>query len=68
MSISACAPKCSAVDDALCFGWIDSRANKRDHQSYYQFLPRRNPTINWSKINKEKVEKLTNQVLMEQFN
>lgn len=48
-----------AVDEALCFGWIDSKANKRDEKSYYQFFAKRNPKSNWSKINKAKVEKLT---------
>ena len=24
-----------AVDEALCFGWIDSKANKRDDQSFW---------------------------------
>lgn len=27
-----------AVDEALCFGWIDSKPNKRDEESYYQFF------------------------------
>ncbi len=27
-----------AVDEALCFGWIDSKPNKRDDESYYQFF------------------------------
>lgn len=47
-----------AVDEALCFGWIDSTPNKRDAQSYYQFFAKRNPKSNWSKVNKLKVEKL----------
>ena len=47
-----------AVDEALCFGWIDSKPNKRDDSSYYQFFSRRNPKSNWSKVNKEKVERL----------
>lgn len=47
-----------AVDEALCFGWIDSKANKRDEKSYYQFFAKRNLKSNWSKINKAKVEKL----------
>ncbi len=46
------------VDEALCFGWIDSKPNKRDKESYYQFFAQRNPKSNWSKVNKEKVEKL----------
>jgi uncharacterized protein YdeI (YjbR/CyaY-like superfamily) len=47
-----------AVDEALCFGWVDSKPNKRDSESYYQFFAKRNPKSNWSKINKEKVERL----------
>jgi uncharacterized protein YdeI (YjbR/CyaY-like superfamily) len=50
-----------AVDEALCFGWIDSKPNKRDEHSYYQFFSKRNPKSNWSKVNKEKVS-----ILMEQ--
>ena len=53
-----------AVDEALCFGWIDSKPNKRDKHSYYQFFARRNPKSNWSKVNKEKVAKLLEQGLM----
>ena len=47
-----------AVDDALCFGWIDSVPNKRDNESYYQFFSKRNIKSNWSKVNKLKVERL----------
>lgn len=47
-----------AVDEALCFGWIDSKANKRDAVSYYQIFTKRNPKSNWSKVNKDKVERL----------
>jgi uncharacterized protein YdeI (YjbR/CyaY-like superfamily) len=47
-----------AVDEALCFGWIDSLPNKRDGQSYYQFFSKRKPKSNWSQVNKNKVDKL----------
>ena len=47
-----------AVDEALCFGWIDSKPNKRDGQSYYQYFSPRNPKSNWSRVNKEKVQRL----------
>jgi uncharacterized protein YdeI (YjbR/CyaY-like superfamily) len=47
-----------AVDEALCFGWVDGKPNKRDNESFYQFFAKRNPKSNWSKINKEKVERL----------
>jgi uncharacterized protein YdeI (YjbR/CyaY-like superfamily) len=53
-----------AVDEALCFGWIDSKPNKRDKNSYYQFFSKRNPKSNWSKVNKEKVAKLLSQGLI----
>lgn len=47
-----------AVDEALCFGWVDSKPNSRDDNSYYQFFAPRNPRSNWSKVNKEKVSRL----------
>jgi uncharacterized protein YdeI (YjbR/CyaY-like superfamily) len=53
-----------AVDEALCFGWIDSKAIKRDAQSVYQYFARRNPKSNWSGVNKEKVARLIAQGLM----
>jgi uncharacterized protein YdeI (YjbR/CyaY-like superfamily) len=54
-----------AVDEALCFGWIDSKPNKRDENSYYQFFSKRNPKSNWSKVNKDKVAKLIAQGLIQ---
>ena len=53
-----------AVEEALCFGWIDSKPNKRDEDSFYQFFAKRNPKSNWSLINKNKVEKLIKAGLM----
>ncbi|MEM6964679.1 MAG: YdeI/OmpD-associated family protein [Bacteroidota bacterium] len=47
-----------AVDEALCFGWIDSKPNKRDDKSFYQYFSKRNPKSNWSKVNKEKIKRL----------
>jgi uncharacterized protein YdeI (YjbR/CyaY-like superfamily) len=53
-----------SVDQALCFGWIDGRANAIDEDRYMQrFTPRR-PGSNWSKINVEKVERLKEAGLM----
>jgi uncharacterized protein YdeI (YjbR/CyaY-like superfamily) len=53
-----------SVDQALCFGWIDTRANSIDEDSYMQrFTPRRNGS-NWSRINVEKVAKLQEAGLM----
>lgn len=47
-----------AVEQALCFGWIDSVPNKRDETSYYLYFAQRKPKSLWSKINKDRVEKL----------
>jgi uncharacterized protein YdeI (YjbR/CyaY-like superfamily) len=47
-----------AVDEALCFGWIDSKPNKRDEKSYFQFFSKRNPKSKWSGVNKRKVARL----------
>jgi len=54
-----------AVDQALCFGWVDSKPNKRDDESYYQFFAKRNPKSKWSLVNKNKVARLTKLGLME---
>jgi uncharacterized protein YdeI (YjbR/CyaY-like superfamily) len=48
-----------AVEEALCFGWIDSKPNKRDEESYYLYFSRRKPKSNWSSLNKERVQRLT---------
>ncbi len=47
-----------AVDEALCFGWIDSKPNKRDDISFYQYFSKRNPKSNWSRVNKNKIKRL----------
>jgi uncharacterized protein YdeI (YjbR/CyaY-like superfamily) len=47
-----------AVDEALCFGWIDSTARAIDEEKYMQFFCRRKPKSVWSKINKQKVQQL----------
>ncbi len=47
-----------AVEEALCFGWIDSKPNKLDEErSMLWFAPRKAKT-GWSKINKERIERL----------
>lgn len=47
-----------AVDEALCFGWIDSTARPIDDEKYMQFFSKRKATSVWSKVNKEKVKRL----------
>jgi uncharacterized protein YdeI (YjbR/CyaY-like superfamily) len=54
-----------AVDQALCFGWIDGVRRSIDKDSYCnRFTPRR-PGSNWSAINIKKVEDLTKKGLMQ---
>jgi len=53
-----------AVDQALCFGWIDTRSNSIDEDRYMQRFTPRKPGSNWSRINVEKVAKLTEAGLM----
>ena len=48
----------NALEEALCFGWIDGKLHSYDDESYIlRFSPRR-PRSLWSKINKEKVKEL----------
>jgi len=50
-----------AVDEALCFGWIDGIRRKHSDIAYSnRFTPRR-PRSNWSAINIARVEELTRQ-------
>jgi uncharacterized protein YdeI (YjbR/CyaY-like superfamily) len=53
-----------AVDEALCFGWIDSTAKPIDEQTYRQFFTKRKPKSVWSKVNKDKIEQLIKNGLM----
>ncbi|QCX37383.1 hypothetical protein FF125_02625 [Aureibaculum algae] len=53
-----------AVDEALCFGWIDSIKKSIDNEKYIQFFSQRKPQSTWSKINKDKVDSLIRQKLM----
>ncbi|WP_310589106.1 YdeI/OmpD-associated family protein [Runella aurantiaca] len=55
-----------AVDQALCFGWIDSTSKPIDDEKFMQFFCKRKPKSVWSKINKEKVLRLTEAGLMTQ--
>lgn len=47
-----------AVEEALCFGWIDSKLKKIDEDRFIlRYSPRKQKSI-WSKINKETAEKM----------
>jgi uncharacterized protein YdeI (YjbR/CyaY-like superfamily) len=47
-----------AVEEALCYGWIDGLVKKMDEARYAQrFTPRKN-TTNWSDVNKKRLHDL----------
>jgi uncharacterized protein YdeI (YjbR/CyaY-like superfamily) len=53
-----------AVEETLCFGWIDGRLNAIDDTKYrLMFTPRRKGSA-WARSNKERVERLIDQGLM----
>ncbi len=53
-----------AVDEALCFGWIDSTRKSLESDKFIQFFTKRKPKSVWSKINKEKIERLKQEGLL----
>lgn len=53
-----------AIEQALCFGWIDSVARRIDDQRYQvRFTPRRKGSV-WSAVNIAKIAELTERGLM----
>lgn len=54
----------SAVLEALCFGWIDSKAQRIDQHTYRQYFSKRKPTGNWNGLNKRRIAQLRKGGLM----
>lgn len=48
-----------AVEEALCFGWIDAKVQSLDEQRYRQYWAVRKTGSTWSRINKEKIAELS---------
>ena len=53
-----------AMEEALCFGWVDSKAKKRDAESFYLTFTPRKPGSNWSQPNIERAERMMQKDLM----
>ena len=53
------------VEEAICFGWIDSLPRKLDDQRSLLLLSPRKKGSAWSKVNKERVERLAQAGLIE---
>ncbi len=51
-------PWTDIVDESLCFGWVDGRANVVSDTQSKLYVSRRKPKSTWSKINKAKVAEL----------
>ena len=49
----------TAVDEAVCYGWIDSRQHPRDESSYQLWFSPRKPDSIWSRSNKDRAARLT---------
>jgi len=52
-----CVPYIDAVEEALCFGWIDSTNRSIDGVHYSRFSPRRKGS-NWTELNKARCKRL----------
>jgi len=48
----------AVVEEALCFGWIDSLPRKLDEERTMLWMAPRKPGSGWSKLNKERIEKM----------
>jgi uncharacterized protein YdeI (YjbR/CyaY-like superfamily) len=53
-----------AVEEALCFGWIDSKPNKLDAERTLLWFAPRKPGSGWSRPNKFRVDRMLNAGLM----
>jgi uncharacterized protein YdeI (YjbR/CyaY-like superfamily) len=53
-----------AVEEALSFGWIDSKVNALDEERYMQIFTPRKPGSIWSKLNKKRIKKLLDNELI----
>jgi uncharacterized protein YdeI (YjbR/CyaY-like superfamily) len=56
-----------ALEEALCFGWIDGQMKSIDENTYIKYFKQRRPGSNWSEKNKKIVEILEQKNLMTQF-
>lgn len=53
-----------AVEEALCFGWIDGQAKTIDDEKYMQRYTPRRPKSHWSALNVERARNMIKQKRM----
>ena len=51
-------PYPEAVEEAICFGWIDATVNVLDDDRALQLMTRRKPKSTWTRLNRRRVEAL----------
>lgn len=56
-----------ALEEALCFGWIDGQMQSIDEKSYKKYFSQRRGKSKWSEKNKMLVQKLEERGLMTDF-
>lgn len=60
-------PSCpypEAVEEAICFGWIDSTVNRLDDERALQLMTPRRARSGWTRLNRDRVARLEEQGLM----
>ena len=57
-------PYIEVVEEALCFGWIDSTLKKLPDGRLAQRLSPRRPRSHWTELNKQRCQKLEERGLM----
>jgi uncharacterized protein YdeI (YjbR/CyaY-like superfamily) len=55
-----------AVEEAICFGWVDSKVQRVDEDRTAFLFSHRKPRSNWSQSNKNRVARMTEAGLMAQ--
>jgi uncharacterized protein YdeI (YjbR/CyaY-like superfamily) len=53
-----------AIENALCYGWVDSKAQTRDEESAYLKFTPRNPKSHWGKRNQARAQRMIDKGLM----
>ena len=54
-----------ALEEALCFGWVDSKIRKIDKEKYIKYFSKRSERSKWSELNKRIIKKLVEEKKME---
>jgi uncharacterized protein YdeI (YjbR/CyaY-like superfamily) len=57
-------PYPDAVEEALCFGWIDSTVNRLDEERALQLMTPRKPKSGWTRLNRRRVASMEEAGLM----